>query len=80
MQHRLRYLPLPGISSSDPNFHDPARYADRARFAQPMTARPEPDLDGERTNVTFPNVTQPEPTNPDYTQQPEPSPFKLGGR
>ena len=81
---RPEYLPLPGISTRDPNFYEGADYEDRARFAQPVNDKTvehgvieigiernptSPGLDGEQTpSLDFPEMGE------------QIVPFKFGGR
>jgi hypothetical protein len=75
---RLKYHNLPGVSNADPDFYDGARFADRGRSAAPVSTGTEPDLGAGRPNLAWPAPNNDAPTNDDYTQRPDPSPFKLG--
>jgi hypothetical protein len=79
MSRFQRYHALPGISVRDPDFHDPARFTDRARFAAPVSTADEPDTVPDEPTVGTVFDRGERPTNDDFTQVPDPSPFRLGG-
>jgi len=80
---RPQYLPLPGVSTRDPNFYAGADYGDHTRFAIPVnTTRVDGgviDIGLDR-NATLGLVGIPTPEDGDFTQRPDPSPFKIGAR
>jgi hypothetical protein len=72
---RPAYLPLPGISTRDPNFYEGADYTDRDRFAQPVKDGGIGAIEEGRPGTSEGNE---QPTD-EYPTGANPSPFKLGG-
>jgi len=77
---RPEFLPLPGISTRDPNFYEGADYGDRERFAQPTN---NDHVLGGVIDIGIDRAATPglagdqSPTN-EPTGGQDPSPFKIG--